>query len=109
MKQIILILLLTLISAVGFCEQGGSEKTIIDEWDDVKLPVAPGLKSVTVEPKLTALLVLDIQNGNCNEQRRPRCVASVAKIQKLLAKARANGLAVVYSLTSSASFPSRIM
>ena len=102
-EQIILILLLTLITAVGFCEQGGSEKTIIDEWGDVKLPPAPMLKSITVEPKVTALLVLDIQNGNCNEQRRPRCVASVAKIKSLLTKARANGLAVVYSLTSSAS------
>ena len=102
MEKKCLILLIISITAVGVFAQEGSEKTIIDEWTDVKVPSRPELKPVTVEPKITALLVLDIQKNNCNQQRRPRCTASVPKIRSLIAKARANGLAVVYSLTSSA-------
>ncbi|MHC4394532.1 MAG: isochorismatase family protein [Planctomycetota bacterium] len=102
MKKACLILLLTSISVIGFCGQGVSEKTIIDEWATVKVPPPPELKPVTVNAKVTALLILDIQNSNCNQKRRPRCITSVPKIQSLLAKARANSLPVVYSLTSSA-------
>jgi len=65
------------------------------------VPLPPELKPVKIDPKVTALLILDIQNQNCNSERRPRCVASAAKIQKLLAKAREKGMAVIYSLTSS--------
>ncbi len=103
MEKKCLILLIISIDAFGVFAQDGSERTIIDEWTDVKVPSRPELKPVTVEPKVTALLVLDIQKNNCNQQRRPRCTASVPKIRSLIAKARANGLAVVYSLTSSAS------
>ena len=102
MKKTCLILLLTSITVVGFCGQGGSEKTIIDEWTTVKVPPPPELKPVTVDPEVIALLILDIQNGNCNQRRRPRCVASVPKIRSLLAEARANSMPVVYSLTGGA-------
>jgi nicotinamidase-related amidase len=47
---------------------------------------------------VTALLILDIQKQNCNMERRPRCVASVPKIQGLLARTRAKGVSVIYSL-----------
>jgi nicotinamidase-related amidase len=77
--------------------------TIIDEWNTVKVPQPPELKGVHVDPKVTALLILDIQNQNCNVERRPRCVASVPKIKKLLTEARAKGMCVVYSLTRTAS------
>ena len=80
-----------------------TEKTIVDEWTNIKAPKPPELKPVKIDPKVTALLILDIQNQNCNSERRPRCVASAAKIQKLLAKAREKGMVVVYSLTSRAS------
>jgi len=103
MKKKRLILLIISIVTFTVFAQAGSQKTIIDEWTDVEAPSRPELKPVTVEPNVTALLVLDIQKNNCNQQRRPRCTASVPKIQSLIAKARANGLAVVYSLTSSAS------
>lgn len=33
---------------------------IIDEWASVKTPKAPELKAVTVDPKTTALLMLDL-------------------------------------------------
>lgn len=74
-----------------------SAQTIVDEWATVQAPKPPGLKPVTIDPKVTALLVLDILKQNCNAERRPRCVASVPKIQSLLTQARANGVPVIYS------------
>jgi len=74
----------------------GFAQTIVDEWAAVKAPPPPELKPVTISNvNETAYLVLDIQKQNCVP--RPRCVASVAKIQKLLADARAKGMAVVHS------------
>jgi nicotinamidase-related amidase len=75
--------------------------TIMDEWGSVKPPKAPELKSVSVDPKTTAFLVLDMQTNNCNNKRRPRCVESIPKIQSFLEKARAKGMPVVHSITSS--------
>ncbi len=83
-------------------------QTIIDEWSSVKAPPAPELKAVTLDPKTTALLVIDIIKQTCNAQRRPRCVASIPKVQKLLAEARAKGVYVIYALfpsPSPATFP----
>lgn len=76
-------------------------QTIIDEWSSVKAPPAPELKSVAVDPKTTALMVMDLIKQTCNNERRPRCVASIPKIEKLLAAARANGLTVIYSIPAS--------
>jgi len=72
-------------------------QTIIDEWSSIKAPAAPELKPVTVDPKTTALLVMDLIKQLCNEKNRPRCVASIPKIETLLAEARAKGVMVVYS------------
>jgi len=80
-----------------------TKETIVDEWATVKAPPPPELKPVTVDPKVTALLTLDIQKQNCNPERRPRCVASVPKIQGLLIEARAKGMHVIYSLAGEAS------
>ena len=85
-----------------------SAETIIDEWNSVKAPPAPALKTVTLDPKTTALLVIDIIKQTCNAQRRPRCVAMLPKVQKLLAEARAKGVYVIYALFPSpnpATFP----
>jgi nicotinamidase-related amidase len=78
-------------------------QTIVDEWCTVKAPPAPELKPVMIDPKVTALLILDIQKQNCNLERRPRCVASVPKIQRLLTQARDKGVAVIYSLVFGGS------
>jgi nicotinamidase-related amidase len=75
--------------------------TIVDEWTAVRVPPAPELKPVTVETQTTALLVMDIQKQNCNLETRPRCVASVPKIQSLLLKARGRGMLVVHTLARS--------
>jgi len=89
-----------------------SAETIIDEWANVKAPSPPELKSVTLDPKTTAILVLDMLKQTCNEQRRPRCAAAIPKIEKLLAAARASGVSVIYSLfpsPSPATFPNPVI
>lgn len=70
-------------------------QTIIDEWSSIKAPPAPELKAVTVDPKTTALLMLDFLKQNCAPN--PRCVASLPKAASLLAAARDKGATVVYS------------
>jgi len=72
-------------------------QTIIDEWSTIKPPPAPELKSVITDPKVTALLVLDIQKQIC-APTRPRCIASIPTIQGLLTRARAKGMPVIHSL-----------
>ncbi len=69
---------------------------IIDEWQSVKAPPAPELKPVTVDPKTTALLMIDLFNPNCT--KRPRCIASMPALKKLLTEARAQGVLVIYSV-----------
>jgi nicotinamidase-related amidase len=76
-----------------------SNQDIISEWASVKLPPAPELKPVTVDPRTTALLVLDMMKGNCGV--RPRCLATIATVKKLLDAARAHGLMVVFNLTGA--------
>ena len=80
-----------------------ADGTIVDEWADVKAPKAPELKPVSIDPNITALLVLDIEKRTCNSERRPRCIASVPKIKSLITKARAKRVLIVYSLTSRGS------
>src|SRR5260370_38341519 len=75
-----------------------SAQTIIDEWSSVKPPPAPELKGVTIDPKTTALLMLDLVKQNCNEKARPRCPPTLPPAKQRLAEARANNVLVVYSL-----------
>jgi nicotinamidase-related amidase len=74
-----------------------SAQTIVDEWANVKAPPAPELKSVTLDPKTTAFLALDFVNQTCNQERRPRCIASIPKMAKALEAARAKGVTVIHS------------
>jgi nicotinamidase-related amidase len=71
-------------------------QTIIDEWDSVKVPPSPEIKPVTVDPRTTALLMLDFMYQNCG--KRPRCVASIPAVEKLLEEARAAKVMVVYAI-----------
>jgi nicotinamidase-related amidase len=83
-------------------------QNIIDEWSSVKAPPPPKLQSVTLDPKTTAILVIDIIKQTCNMQKRPRCVAMIPKVQKLLDEARAKGVYIIYALfpsPSPATFP----
>ena len=72
---------------------------ITSEWAGVKLPPAPELKPVSVDPRTTALLVLDMMKGNCGA--RPRCLATVATVRKLIEAARAHNMMVVYNLSGA--------
>ena len=76
-----------------------SNQDIITEWANVKLPPVPELKPVTVDPRTTALLVLDMMKANCGA--RPRCLATVATVRKLLDQARAHNMMVVFNLTGA--------
>ena len=78
----------------------GDNETIIELWDKAKAPPPVELKAVKLDPKETAFLILDIEELTCNPERRPRCIASVPKIKGFLDRARNNGVAVVFSLTS---------
>ena len=73
--------------------------SVIEEWDSVKAPPPPALKPVTVDPKTTALLMLDFMNQNCG--KRPRCVESLPAMKMLLDAARAAKVPVVYSFIAN--------
>jgi len=74
---------------------------IVDEWANVKAPAAPVLKPVTVDPKTTALLMLDFMNQNCGQ--RPRCLDTIPAMKKLLGEARANKVPVIYSIIANST------
>jgi nicotinamidase-related amidase len=99
--------LLAALLIFAFANSAASAATIIDEWASVKVPPPPELKSVTLDPKTSALLLLDFNghdeasSGPCNKTDRPRCLASIPRIKELLDKARAAGVLVVYSLSSN--------
>ena len=71
---------------------------IVDEWSTVKTPPAPLIQKVSLESKNTALLVLDVAKHTCNNEVRPRCIDMLPRVKKLMGKARAKGLLVVYAL-----------
>lgn len=71
---------------------------VLDEWAAVKTPPAPGVAAVTVDPKSTALLVLDLAKHTCNNEVRPRCIQALPQAGRLVTKARSKGWTVVYAL-----------
>lgn len=87
---------------------GGGGATIIDQWSEVKPPDPPEVTKQKVDPKTTALLILDIERRTTNMERRPRAVASVPRIAHLLTMARQAGAFVAYSTTGGAK-PSDIL
>jgi len=76
---------------------------ITTEWATVKPPPVPELKPATVEPKTTALLILDFMKANCGA--RPRCVATVPNVKNLLDAARAHDMMVFYTLVGGTPTP----
>jgi nicotinamidase-related amidase len=84
-------------------------QTVIDEWSQAKLPAPPQLKPVKLEPKETALLVMDFTRQTCSAQRRKRCSDSVPKVQKFVAEARAKGALIIYSVAVPKSVPADIL
>jgi nicotinamidase-related amidase len=91
-----------LFMALAFCPTAFAQD-VIDEWGSVKIPPPPELKPVKLNPATTALLLLDFNSQTCSMDRRPRCVASVPGVSKLLKSARAKGVSVIYSLSVGAT------
>ena len=87
--------------AVAASASPAGAATIIDEWGSAKAEAAPELKPATIDPKTTALLVMDLVKGSCNAERRPRCVASIPTIEKFLTEARAKGVTIIHTVAGS--------
>jgi nicotinamidase-related amidase len=86
----------------GITASKASSQTVIDEWNSIKAPAPPPLKPVTVtDGRTTALLVMDVNSQTCTNQRRPRCVATIPRLQKLVQDARAKGAMVIYTLSGT--------
>lgn len=95
--------LLSIVAMICFLLAGAVAlhcETVVDAWKDVKAPPAPELKPVVLDKASTALLLLDFNKQVCNNERRPRCIASIPAVSRLAEKARGSGAAVVYSLTA---------
>ncbi len=96
MKRILIAAMALGAAAVALPAQAAD---IVGEWASVKTPPPPALKAVTVDPKTTALLMLDFMNQNCGQ--RPRCLATIPAMKKLLGVARAAKATVVYSIIAN--------
>ena len=77
---------------------GVAAQTVIDEWSNAKFPDAPALKPAKIDPRETALLVMDFTVQTCTPDRRKRCADSVPKVAKLVTEARAKGALIIYSV-----------
>jgi nicotinamidase-related amidase len=84
------------LASLGASAHAGS---IVDDWASIKAPAAPELKPVTVDPKTTALLMLDFMPANCGKNER--CLATLPAMKKLLERARAAKMPVVYTLIAN--------
>lgn len=91
------------LAAVALAAPAVAQQTIIDEWGSITAPPAPALKEVTVNPKTTALLLLDFVKQTCNAQARPRCLSTLPAAKQLLAEARAKNVLVVHSIVAGST------
>ena len=89
--------------AAGVSAAAAQAGTIVDDWSKVKVGPAPQLKEVTVDPKTTALLMLDFIPTICNEKVRPRCIASLPAMKQMLERARAAHATVIFSTAGKAT------
>jgi hypothetical protein len=75
---------------------------IVSEWGRATAPPAPAIKPVKLDPKTTALLMLDFVSHDpyCGD-RKPRCGATLPAMKQLLGNARAHGTVVIYSVAGN--------
>lgn len=76
---------------------------IVDTWSTVTIPPPPKVEAQTVDSRDTALLLLDFSVATCNEKKRPSCVRSIPRVARLLQRARAHHMLVVYSIGGKVS------
>ena len=103
MKRSGYVLYVAIVSACCLVSSAVYGQSIIDEWQSVKTPPAPELKMVTLDPATTALLLLDFNKQTCNAERRPRCISSIARVEKLLKFAREKGVFVAHTISAGAA------
>ncbi len=96
-------LMKTIVAAALFSVAAGAAPAadLSAEWATIKAPDMPALQKVTADPKTTALLVMDFMKSSCTEQARPRCVATIAPVKKLLDEARAKGVTIIYTVAGN--------
>jgi nicotinamidase-related amidase len=97
MKRILVGFFLTGLALCAYSEG----PTIVDEWRGIQPPPAPELKAAKIDPASTALLLLDFEARTVSP--RPRAIATVPRVEKLLEFARASNLLVAYSTTGAGS------
>lgn len=90
------ILSLALLAAVLGLALPARAADIIDTWSQVQAPAAPKLEDVTIDPKTTALLMLDFLKQNCAPN--PACMNTLPAMQGLLSTARQKKMLVVYTM-----------
>lgn len=90
-----------LAALTGLTIAAAQADNIIDEWATVKAPPPPELKPVSIDAESTALIVMDVSNQSCTVAKRPRCVATIPEIKKLIGEARAKGVFVLYTLAGT--------
>jgi nicotinamidase-related amidase len=90
-----------LAALTGLITPAAQAQSVIDEWATVKAPPPPELKPVSIDAASTALIVMDISTQSCTVEKRPRCVATLPKVQKLIGEARAKGIFVLYTLAGT--------
>lgn len=82
-------------SLIWIVPQAAGAADIIQQWSSVPPPSPPPLQSVTVDPKTTALLVLDFEKQTCSP--KPRCIASLPAVAKLIKEARDSHTTIIWS------------
>ncbi len=91
------------VAALIFAARPAIAEDAVSSWATIRLPPPPALKPVKIDPGQTALLVLDFSSQSCTQQQRPRCLASLPAVAKMLAEARAHQVSVVYSTVPNGS------
>jgi nicotinamidase-related amidase len=109
MQRLLLSVLAATFGLAAAAMAPASAQTVIDEWSQAKFPAPPQLKPVKLDPKETALLVMDFTKQTCTPQRRKRCADSVPKVAKLVNEARAKGTLIIYSVAVPKSVPGDIL
>src|ERR1051326_5049833 len=74
-------------------------KDVIKEGGGVSAPKPPELKPVTLDSS-TAVLSLDFVKQTCNNERRPRCLSTIPRVEGLLKQAGGKKVTVLHSITT---------
>src|SRR5215213_8020381 len=85
--------------AIQDCAMAIADSMVVtDAWHEIEVPSPPPIRAISIDPKRSALLLLDFLADVCTE-RRPRAAAALPKIQRFLSKARSRGMVVVHTTT----------